>query len=137
MLKAVIDINVIVSGLLKNSSSRKILKKLQRSKFTLVISAETLDELIGVIARPKFHKVIAREAAERLMEVIKTQAVFVTPGERLDIIPEDPDDDRFLEAAIASKADFLISGDKHLLKLKAFRNIPIISPAKFLKILSK
>ncbi|MBU3934129.1 MAG: putative toxin-antitoxin system toxin component, PIN family [Candidatus Omnitrophica bacterium] len=135
MLKAVVDTNVFISGLLKSPSCRKIIDCLKKSKFILIISPQILDELIGVIARPKFHNVIVRKTAEKLIETIKTQASLVKPSQRVDVIKEDSADNRFLEAAIEAKADFIISGNKHLLLLKAFRNIPIVTPAKFLKML--
>ena len=135
MLKVVIDTNVFISGLLKSPSCRKIIDCLKETKFTLIVSPQILDELIGVIARPKFHNVIVRETAEKLIETIKTQATLVKPSQRFDVIKEDPADNRFLETSIEAKADFIISGNKHLLSLKNFRNIPIVTPAKFLKML--
>jgi putative PIN family toxin of toxin-antitoxin system len=133
MLKAVIDTNVFISGLLKGSNSRQIIKLLQDSRFILVISPEILDELIGVISRPKFHNVITREAAEKLIEIIKTQALFVKSRQKFNIIKDDPEDDKFLEAAFEARADFIVSGDRHLLALKNFHNIPVISLQEFLK----
>ncbi len=133
MLKAVIDTNVFISGLLKSPNNRQIISFLKASKFTLVISHETLDELIGVISRPKFHNVIKRETAEKLIEIIKTHAVLVKPCQKFDIINDDPNDNRFLESAFESNADFIVSGDRHLLSLKTFHNIPIVTPKEFLK----
>lgn len=137
MLKAVIDTNVFISGLLKSPSCRKIIRALEKWEFILVISPETLTELIGVIARPKFHNVIKREIATRLVETIKAQALLVKPSFSLNIIKDDVDDNRFLEAAIAVKADCIVSLDNHLLALKTFRNIPVIPPARFLSLLRK
>ena len=137
MLKAVIDTNVFISGLLKDSINRQIIILLKNSKFTPVISTETLGEFIDVISRPKFHNVITREIAEELIEIIKTHAVLVKPSQKLEIIKDDPDDNRFLEAAVASKVDFVVSGDSHLLSLKNFHNIPIITPKEFLRRLNK
>lgn len=103
----------------------------------MVISPETLTELIGVIARPKFHNIIKRETATRLVEVIKIQALLVKPSFRLNIVKEDLDDNRFLETALIAKVDCIVSLDNHLLKLGTFRKIPVISPTKFLSLLSK
>lgn len=133
MLKVVIDTNVFISGLLKSHSCRKIVNSLKEAKFILVISPQILDELIEVIARPKFHNVITRETAERLIETIKSQAILVKPSQRLNVIKGDPDDNRFLEAAIEARVDFIISGNHHLITLKTFRKIPIITAVQFLK----
>lgn len=137
MLRAVIDTNVFVSGLLKSPTNRQVINALQSSKFTLIISSDILDELIGVIVRPKFHNVIVRGTAEKLVEIIKTQAVLVKPTQRLEIIKEDPADNRFLEAACEAKANVIVSGNHHLLSLKTFRNIPIITSKEFLRLLKK
>ena len=60
------------------------------------------------------------------------KAEFVSPQERISNIQPDPKDDKFLEAALAGKADFIVSGDKHMLDLKEFRSIPIITGREFL-----
>lgn len=137
MLKVVIDTNVFISGLLKSASCRKIIKALERWEFILVISPDIIDELTGVIARPKFHNVIKRGTATRLIETIKAQALLVKPPFRLEIVKDDPDDNRFLEAALTANSNCIVSLDKHLLALKSFRNIPIIPPTRFLSLLSK
>lgn len=132
MPRAIIDTNVFISGLIKSVSCRKIIKALGETKFTLVISPQILDELVGVIARPKFHNIILRETAEKLIETIKTQAILVKPAKHFDVIKNDPDDNRFIEAAVEAKADFIVSEDSHLLSLKTFRGISIINPRDFL-----
>lgn len=137
MPRVVIDTNIFISGLLKSPTNRQIIEALKKSEFTLITSPQILDELIGVIARPKFNNVITRETAEKLIETIKTQAILVKPTRCFDVIKDDPPDNRFLEASLEAKVDFIISGDHHLISLKIFRNIPIITSAKFLKLLRK
>jgi hypothetical protein len=137
MLKAVIDTSVFVSGLIKSPACRKILKALEHSKFILVISPETLAELIEVIARPKFHNIIKKDTVAKLIEAVKTQAILVKPPSRLEVIKVDPDDNRFLEAAVTARANCIVSLDNHLLALGKFRGILIISPEEFLTFLKK
>ena len=132
MLRVVVDTNIFISGLLKSSNNRQLIILLQNSKFTLLISPETLDELISVISRPKFHKVINRIDAEALIEIIKTHAVLVNPLQKFDIIKDDINDNRFLELAFEAKADLIVSGDHHLLLLKTFHGIPIITSKEFI-----
>ena len=62
------------------------------------------------------------------------KALFVQPSEQLKIVKEDPDDDKFIEAAIAGRADLIISRDNHLLKLQRYKNIKIITPEEFLRL---
>jgi len=137
MLKVILDTNIIISGLLKTSSNcRKIINKLSENKFTLIISPTILEEFIDVTSRPKFHKIINRETAEKLMELIKNQAFFVNPSKKVSIIKNDLDDNMFLEAALEASANFIISGDEDLLALGAFHKTKIIPPKEFLKIIA-
>ncbi|MBU0571017.1 MAG: putative toxin-antitoxin system toxin component, PIN family [Candidatus Omnitrophica bacterium] len=137
MLKVVIDTNVFISGLLNSPSCRYIIKLLGAAKLTLIISPWILDELIGVISRPKFRNAITRETAEKIIEMISIQAVLVNPSREFDVIEDDPADNRFIDAAIEANADFIISGDRHLLDLKTFHDIRVITPAQFLKTLKR
>jgi len=137
MLKVIIDTNILISGLLKNPSCRKIIKLLEEKRFTLVTSPPILDELIGVISRPKFHNVIGRETIEKLIEIIKAQAILVKPSQRLSVIKEDLADNRFLEAALEAKVNLIVSGNQHLLSLKNFHNIPIVTSKEFLSCLKE
>lgn len=137
MLKVVIDTSVFVSGLIKSPSCRRIIRSLEKWEFILVISPEVLVELIDVISRPKFHNIIRRETAERLIETVKTQALLVNPSFNLDIIKDDISDNRFLETAITAKANCIVSLDRHLLELVSFQKIPILPPTQFLNLLNK
>ena len=76
------------------------------------------------------------ETIQEWQGVIIENSLIVEDYEKLDIIKEDPDDNKFLEAAIAGNADFIISQDNHLLKLKEFNNVKIIIPEEFLKIIN-
>ena len=133
MLKVVVDTNVFIAGLLKDSTCRKIINNLKDSKFLLITSPDTLNELIGVLARPKFHSVITREIAQSLIDVIKAQSLVVKPRQRLSLVKEDPDDNRFLEVSLAAKADCIVSGDNDILALKNNFSIPILTASEFLK----
>ena len=137
MLKAVIDTNVFISGLIKSHSCRNIIKALEKWEFILVISPDILTELIDVISRPKFRNIIKRDTVVKLIETIKAQALLVKPSFSLTAIKEDSDDNRFLEAALTAKVDCIVSLDSHLLALDSFRRIPVITPAKFLTLLYK
>lgn len=135
MLKAVIDTSVLISGLIKSSDCRKIIIALEDSKFIPVISPDILEEFIDVISRPKFKDVIHRETAMRLAEVLKVQSLFVKPTTAVKIVIDDPDDNKFLEAALTARADCVVSLDNHLLKLNVFRFLPILTPKEFLTLL--
>ena len=137
MLKAVVDTSVFIAGLIKDSTCRRVLKALQESQFTLVVSSETFEEFLEVISRRKFHHIIDHSVASRLVKVIQSQAILVKPSVRVINVVDDPDDNCFLEAALEGQVDCMVSVDNHLLSLDSFRNIPILRPAQFLALLKK
>ncbi len=60
---------------------------------------------------------------------------IVVPSRKISVVKDDPDDNKFIEAAVEGKADCIVTQDKHLLKLKEFRKIKIITPDEFIKLL--
>ena len=73
---------------------------------------------------------------QEIDDIINSVAYFthlIKPKEKVEVVKEDPDDDRILECALACRAKFIISYNKHLLKLKTFRGIKIVTPEEFLK----
>ena len=80
---------------------------------------------------PKFD--FTYEQKREFLEIIFEVATVIDTKIELNIIKEDPDDNIFLECALECEADFIISGDKHLLKLKEFKGIKIIKAKDFLK----
>lgn len=73
-----------------------------------------------------------QETIDKIARYLYQFSEFVVPEERIQFIEADPKDDKFLEAASAGKVDFIVSGDKHLLNLKEFQSIPIISGREFI-----
>ena len=73
-----------------------------------------------------------------MCNIIKTVLQFltlVTPNQKVDVIKEDPDDNKIIECAIEGKADCIITNDNHLLKIREYAGIRILTPSEFLKIL--
>ena len=131
MLKAIVDTNVFVKGLLGSPVNSEIIQSLEDSEFDLIISSEIFDELLDVVTRPKFQKVFTLEAIHNLIEIIQTQAKFVTPSQKITIC-RDAEDQKILECSLEG-ADVIVTNDKDLLCLKTFRHIPIITSQEFLK----
>ncbi|HTM13210.1 MAG TPA: putative toxin-antitoxin system toxin component, PIN family [Bryobacteraceae bacterium] len=138
MIRAVLDANVLVSGIVTEGVPRSILKAWRAGHFHLVASPATLDEISRVLRYPK----IARrhhwsEAEIRAFMESLAALVILTPGElRLEVIEEDPADDRYLECAVEGEAACLVTGDRHLLKLGAYQSIEILSPREFVELLA-
>lgn len=128
----IFDTNTLISALLlENSSPYNALKK-ARETGTLLISAETSAEYFSVLCRSKFDKYISLELRIAFVENIITNALTVEIKELITVC-RDPKDNMFLSLAISAGADAIISGDKDLLILHPFRNIPILPAADFLK----
>ncbi len=128
----VVDTNVLISHLLMADSIPGKALKYALHKGELLVSDDTLTELAEVINRPKFDKYLSSQDRKKFFEVLAPLCI------RVEIIRpvqacRDPNDDKFLEVAINGTADFILSGDKDLLALHPFHDIPIFSPTEYLK----
>jgi putative PIN family toxin of toxin-antitoxin system len=130
--RVVIDTNVIVSHLLfPGGNPSKILDLVAADKLILLLSDEILDEA-GTVLMVKFGFDSRRAGESR--DSLLALAEMVKPRHAVDVIREDESDNRILECAWSGKAHFLITGDKkHLLPLKQFKGIQILSPAEFVR----
>jgi uncharacterized protein len=128
--RIVVDTNVLVSGFM-GGNPRRVLREWAKGGFALCVSPAVLAEYERVLAR--FDHLSAE--ADELLDLISEgeNVLRVSPSEAVHAVSADPDDDRFLECAVAAQADAIVSGDRHLLSLLAFRGIPILSPAAFLE----
>jgi len=129
-MRVVIDTNIIVSAYL-GGALKAIIVSWKSGKFTLVVSDAISDEYHEVLKRPKFQ--IERAELDDFFALLLDKAEFVIPLETINVITSDSSDNKFIEAAIAGKAKLIVSGDNHLLELKSFRDIPIITAKEFIK----
>ncbi len=129
-MRIVCDTNVLVSGVLFNGPPRRILERIARGHFENAVSIDILAEVKDVLIRPKFG--LTQEQVSVIVETFAETFLLVSPDVHLCVVENDPDDDRILEAASAAKADYIVSGDKHLLSLKEWNGIRIRSPSEFL-----
>jgi putative PIN family toxin of toxin-antitoxin system len=135
----VLDTNVLVSAFISpGGTPDRILRAWPTGAFQLVTSAPLLAELSAVLARPRIRKRTGfsadKEAA--LVEAFAASCIVVVPGERVNVAP-DAADNRLLEAATDADADYLVTGDNALRRLETFRNTQLVTPARFLAILSE
>ncbi|MFA6329665.1 MAG: putative toxin-antitoxin system toxin component, PIN family [Candidatus Micrarchaeia archaeon] len=131
--KIVCDTNTLVSGFLWKGKEYLLLSGVLERKAVLFTSPALLSEFARVLEYPKLRPLIPNPA--ELTGKLESTAVFVEPKEAVEIIKEDPDDNKVLECALAAGADFIVSGDNHLLKLRAFKGIPIITTKAALEML--
>lgn len=127
----VFDTNALLSAsLLIHSVNAKALDKAFRNGL-LAFSEDTFMELLDVLYRPKFDKYLTEERRSQLITRIERNAKRFTPKNSITIC-RDPKDNMFLELAVSSQADCIITGDNDLLILHPFRGIPIITASEFL-----
>lgn len=137
MLRAVLDANVYVSAYLRpEGPPGQILKRFLQNEFEVVLSAEIVEETLQALAYPKVRKAArARLEPDLWFEDIVVLAQFVAGEYEVSGVSEDPDDDKYLAAAIEGRAAFVVSGDPDLLDVKAHQEIRIITPRAFLDLL--
>lgn len=131
--RLVVDTNVLVSSLF-GRASRQLVELWREGRVTLCLSEEIMAEYLQVL--PRFASV--RDEARDLLALLAEgkHTVRVEPGEALQHVTDDPDDAEFLACALAAEADAIVSSDVHLLALRAFRGIPILTPGALLERLS-
>ena len=140
MIRAVLDANVFVSALLSpRGFSSRILAAWRAERFHLVISPAILEEVSRVFRYPKIalrHR--WAEAKIRLFLEDLAHLAILMPGERtLNVIAEDPSDNRYLECTVEGDAEYIVSGDQHLLQLVTYERIRILTPREFLAVLAR
>lgn len=138
MIKAVIDTNILISGLISpKASPAKIISLWRERKFILVVSEEIIEELKSALFYPKIFKKygLSKSTIGRYLKIIRAFAEMAKPKESVNLIIADTGDNKFLEAALAANVNFIVSGDKHLLGLKKFRGIKIIKAEEFTRII--
>jgi len=132
-LRVVIDTNVFVSGLTFKGKPREVLDLIWRGDMEACVSSFILKELEETL---KVDFSWNRDQIKHAIEKIKAKTILIQPKNKVWVIKGKDDDNRILECAIEGKVQYLISGDrKHLLSLKEYQMIKILSPAEFLKLL--
>lgn len=133
-LRVVLDTNVLISGTLWSGIPSDILEKCRLRCIDLIISTEILSELEETLRYEKKFKQ-TEESIKKNINEIAGISMIVEPKERLFVIEKDVDDNVVLECALAGDSDYIITGDKHLLELKEYGKIKVVTPREFIEIL--
>lgn len=138
-MRAVIDTNVLLSGLLWHGTPHLLLEHVRNGVVTLLSSPALLAELDRVIDRPKFDVILARSNTSRAQTLaeVRQLAEVVDPPPLPQPVCRDPDDDAVLALASAAQADCVVSGDDDLLSLHNFQGIAIVTPAQALNLVQR
>jgi putative PIN family toxin of toxin-antitoxin system len=138
-VRVVLDTNVVVSGLLWKASPRQVLEAARDKRITLYTTSVLLDELADVLSRPHLVSVIAANHASPpfLMRRYAMLTQLVSPAQTARVVAADRDDDAVIACALAAHADWIVSGDAHLLNLKHYQGMRIIDAAEALRALAQ
>ena len=137
MLKAVIDTNQFVSSLIsKQGPSAQLIDRWREQRFILVTSPEIIAEIQRVLKYPHISKKykLSKSDVQSLLTLIEHEAVVIPKLPAVHVIKDDPDDDKFLACALAARAEYIVSGDQHLLSLGSYKSISIVTVKEFLLI---
>jgi putative PIN family toxin of toxin-antitoxin system len=134
LVTAVIDTNVLISALVGHGKPKRLVLRLLQ-EHTVVSSRDMLAELADVLTRPKFAE-IENSQINSLLTILARKSVLVDIKHPLKVVAEDPEDDVVLATAHEGKARYVVSGDRHLLRLKEFRGIEIVSVKQMLELLN-
>jgi len=130
-MKVVLDTNVFISSVFFGGQPGKILAAWRDGKIMLVLSTEILEEYIEVLHR--LETLYPPVEAGPVIELILAGSEIITAPPLEKPISSDPDDDKFIACALASKARVIISGGKHLLSVDGFKGLEIVKPSEYVK----
>jgi len=137
-MRVLLDTNVLVSTAIKPAGKPAQIFQQADIRYALVCTEHVLDELADVLGRPHLQKnysdLVAAGRREQFIAVVRSLADMVEPQTTLAAV-SDPDDNHILAGAVEGRADFLVTGDPHLLKLRAYDRCKIVSPDQFLSVL--
>ena len=128
-VRVVVDTNILISSIFWSGNPYSIIQKGIEQEILIFTSEDILQELKNVLERD------FEVSSTEIEDIISGFTLFlhrVEPTEKIDFVKDDPKDDIILECAVESKSHYIVSGDKHLLKLGEFRGVKIISARQFL-----
>ncbi len=131
MIRVVVDTNVFISSFF-GGNPRKIIDLWKTDKIQLCLSQPIVEEYVEVLLRLGLQD---RSEIKELLALFSKggNTLFISETQPLSLVIDDPDDNRFIECAVALDASHVISGDKHLLGIRKYLSIKILSPLDFLK----
>ncbi|MEI6645789.1 MAG: putative toxin-antitoxin system toxin component, PIN family [bacterium] len=135
-MRIVCDTNVLISALLWGGTPGRILERIESGFDTLYTSRILLQELTEVLNYPKISRTLARRnlSSNEILELVIAHAQIVkTSNTPIRAVPSDPDDDHVIDCAVTAHADYILTGDSHLLALKVWDSIPILSAGEYLE----
>ena len=141
MLRVVVDTNLFVSSLLSRQGvPAQVIDAWRNRKYILVVSEAIIAEIRRVLSSPSIQRkyAISTQDIEELATLLNKETILAPDLEEVSgAIPDDPEDEIFLACALDGQADLIVSGDGHLLDLRDYQGIPILTARQFLEELAK
>lgn len=134
VFRVVIDSNIYISAIFWNGNPRKVID-LGRDRKIIIFTSLDIENEIAEKLKTKFK--LAEEEVNQVLLDFSTFTMPVKINKQILAVQDDPDDNKFIECALEGRADYIVSGDRHLLNLKGYEGIQILSASEFLKIFSK
>jgi putative PIN family toxin of toxin-antitoxin system len=137
VIRAVVDTNVLVSGLLSHrpgSPPVDIIEAWRAGDFELVTSREIIAEVERALQKPYFQARLSQDQVDRARGLLRRRTVLVQVAEVADVVG-DPADNLVLAAALSVRADYLVTGDSELLAVGVHASVRIVTPREFLSVL--
>lgn len=139
MPRVVIDTNVFISAVLHSRAvPGRIIQELLNGRIQAVTSPYLIQELVEVSMSAKLSRYFrVQESVASIVQYLRANATLVNGIPTQRVVEHDPDDDYVLACAAEGSADYIISGDSHLLSLGQYRGVPIVSPSQFIQALEE
>jgi len=134
VLTVVIDTNIYISAIFWNGKPREVIDLGRQGKIVIFTSVDIENEIARKL-KTRFK--LAEEDVNQILLDFSTFTLPVKIKKQLVVVQDDPDDNKFIECAIECKADYIVSGDTHLLNLKRYEGIKIINASEFLQVFYK
>jgi len=129
--KVVVDTNIFVSAhLISNGNPARVIDCWIEGEYVLLVSKSIVEEIIRVL----HEKGITTQKIEKLLFLLSKKTIMIASKEEIFVVKDDPSDNKFLECAVLGKANYIVSGDKHLLGLGEYEGIKILTPKEFLDV---
>lgn len=139
MIRTVLDVNVFVSAaIVQGGAPDRIVQAWRENRLAVIISPVMIEDLADVLKRPHIRRryKITDLDVERILQALKSYATIVPGKVELAVVNKDPDDDVVIATAVEGEADYLVTGDPHLLEIGSYAGIRIVTPAQFWRILT-
>jgi putative PIN family toxin of toxin-antitoxin system len=136
-MRVVFDTNVLISALITTGKPKELFQQAVKGHIQLVISKSLLEEFSQITKDPRIRKYIGEDDVIAFLRIIDRVAKITKVKSQFNAVKEDPDDDMVVRTAFDGKANYIVSGDKHLLSLGEFRGIRIVTVDEMLGLLKE